>query len=597
MPAILPLKGHDPAAYSRMALMPLAKAAIDTAFQPIVETVSGKIHGYESLMRGHDKLGFDAPPALLDAFAMSGELTELELFTTSRSFAKFTSLAEFEKRTLFLNLDHRMLETGERLLPLLLAYLQKNAISPSSVCIELSERSDNSSAPNFPNLIAQMRRMGFKLAIDDFGTGHAEMKLLSDYDLDYLKIDRHLVSRIDALPRKRHLTKTVVDMAHVLGVRVIAEGVETEGEFLVCRDLGIDLVQGWFVARPSLDPAEFRDGFPHLRDLGLNRRMRRSVDEVLVRQQVEAVPTIREDAGIEVLFEIFGEHSDQPFIPVVNALGEPRGIVQEARLKSYIYQPYGRDLLQNRFYGGTIARFIDPAPVVDIGADSSRLMAVFSGTEDAKCVILTENMRYAGVISAAALVKIINAKLVRQAQDQNPLTGLPGNQAIHAYLEETMADGGTTRHFCYCDFDNFKPFNDHYGFQRGDEAISLFARLMKRYFFSPSVFLGHVGGDDFFAGMTGWSNEELEMIFERLLEDFENDALRLYSQEDREHGYIEGVDRAGIRRAFDFLSCSVAIIEVPAGRVFGDPAILSAHIAGLKKRVKSNQDGLLFETI
>ncbi len=597
MPAILPLRAQDPASYSRMALMPLAKAALDSALQPIVETVSGKIHGYEALMRGHDELGFDAPVALLDAFAMSGELTELELFTTSRAFAKFTTLAEFERRTIFLNLDHRLLLAGQRLLPLLLSYLQKNSISPSSVCVELSERSDNASVPDFANLIGDMRRMGFKLAIDDFGTGHAEMKLISDYDLDYLKIDRHLISRIDAVARKRHLTKTVVDMAHVLGLRVIAEGVETEGEFLVCRDLGVDLVQGWFVARPSLDPAEFRDGFPHLRDLGQNRRVRRSVDEVLVRQQVEAVPTIREDAPIETLFEIFGEHSDQPFIPVVNAHGEPRGIVQEARLKSYIYQPFGRDLLQNRFYGGTIARFIDPAPVVDIGADSSRLMAVFSGTEDAKCVILTENMRYAGVISAGALVKIINAKLVRQAQDQNPLTGLPGNQAIHSYLEETMADGGATRHYCYCDFDNFKPFNDHYGFQRGDDAISLFARLMKRYFFSPSVFLGHVGGDDFFAGISGWSSEEVEMIFERLLDDFETDALRLYSPEDRERGHILGIDRAGVSRAFEFLSCSVAVIEVPAGRVFGDPAVLSAHIAGLKKRVKSNRDGLLFETI
>ncbi len=597
MPAILPLRAQDPASYSRMALMPLAKAALDSALQPIVETVSGKIYGYEALMRGHDELGFDAPVALLDAFAMSGELTELELFTTSRAFAKFTTLPEFERRTIFLNLDHRLLLAGQRLLPLLLSYLQKNSISPSSVCVELSERSDNASVPDFANLIGDMRRMGFKLAIDDFGTGHAEMKLISDYDLDYLKIDRHLISRIDAVARKRHLTKTVVDMAHVLGLRVIAEGVETEGEFLVCRDLGVDLVQGWFVARPSLDPAEFRDGFPHLRDLGQNRRVRRSVDEVLVRQQVEAVPTIREDAPIETLFEIFGEHSDQPFIPVVNAHGEPRGIVQEARLKSYIYQPFGRDLLQNRFYGGTIARFIDPAPVVDIGADSSRLMAVFSGTEDAKCVILTENMRYAGVISAGALVKIINAKLVRQAQDQNPLTGLPGNQAIHSYLEETMADGGATRHYCYCDFDNFKPFNDHYGFQRGDDAISLFARLMKRYFFSPSVFLGHVGGDDFFAGISGWSSEEVEMIFERLLDDFETDALRLYSPEDRERGHILGIDRAGVSRAFEFLSCSVAVIEVPAGRVFGDPAVLSAHIAGLKKRVKSNRDGLLFETI
>ena len=597
MHAILPLKGHDAATNGGLALLPLAKAALDTAFQPIVETVSGKIHGYESLMRGYDKLGFDTPPALIDTFALSGELTELELFTTSRAFAKFTALPGFERRTIFLNLDHRMLQAGQRLLPLLLAYLNRNSISPSSVCIELSERFDNSSLPEFAPLTTEMRRMGFKLAIDDFGTGHAEMKLLSEYDLDYLKVDRHLITRIDAVARKRHLTKTIVDMAHVLGLRVIAEGVETEGEFLVCRDLGVDLVQGWFVAKPSLEPVQFSDGFAHLRDLGQNRRVRRSVDEVLVRQQVEAVPAIREDAGIDTLFEIFGEHPDQPFIPVINAHGEPRGIVQEARLKSYIYQPYGRDLLQNRFYGGTIARFIDPAPVVDIGADSSRLMAVFSGTEDAKCVILTENMRYAGVISAAALVKIINAKQVRQAQDQNPLTGLPGNQAIHAYLEETMADGGATRHFCYCDFDNFKPFNDHYGFQRGDEAISLFARLMKRYFFSSGIFLGHVGGDDFFAGMTGWSNEELETIFERLLDDFETDALRLYAPDDRDRGHIVGVDRAGIQRAFAFLSCSVAIIEVPAGRVFGDPAILSTHIASLKKRAKADPSGLLFEAI
>lgn len=596
MPAILPIRGKDEPS-SAISLMPLAKAVLDTAFQPIVEAVSGKVHGYESLMRGHDKLGFDSPLSLLDAFSLSGELTELELFTTSRALARFTATPGFERRTLFLNLDHRMIKASSRLLPLLSAYLQRNGIATSSICIELTERYDNASLPEFAGLIKDLRQAGFKLAIDDFGTGHAEMKLLSDYDLDYLKIDRHLISGIDSFARKRHLTKSIVDMAHVLGLRVIAEGVETESEFLTCRDLGIDLMQGWFIARPSLETSEFRDNFTHLRDLGQNRRIRRSVDEVLIRQQVELVPPIEETADIGTLFSLFQENTDQPFFPVVNKHGEPRGIVQEARLKSYIYQPYGRDLLQNRSYGRGISRFVDNAPIVDIGADSNRLMAVFSGTEDAKCVILTENGRYVGVISAAALVKIINAKLVRQAQDQNPLTGLPGNQAIYSYLEETMADGAATRHFCYCDFDNFKPFNDHYGFQRGDEAISLFARLMKRYFFSPGIFLGHVGGDDFFAGMTGWSNDELETIFERMLDDFETDALRLYAPEDRERGHILGVDRSGIQRAFAFLSCSVAIIEVPAGRVFGDPAMLSTQIASLKKRAKSDPSGLLFETL
>ncbi len=103
---------------------------------------------------------------------MSGELTELELFTTSRSFAKFTSLAEFEGARCS---SISIIACSWRPAPAAAASVlfAEEFDCPSSVCIELSERSDNSSAPDFPDLIAQMRRMGFKLAIDDFGTGHA----------------------------------------------------------------------------------------------------------------------------------------------------------------------------------------------------------------------------------------------------------------------------------------------------------------------------------------------------------------------------------------------------------------------------------------
>ena len=250
MPAILPLKGHDPASYGRMALMPLAKAAIDTAFQPIVETVSGKIHGYESLMRGHDRLGFDTPLTLLDAFAISGELMDLELFTTSRSFAKFTSLADFDKRTLFLNLDHRMLQAGQRLLPLLLAYLQKNAIAPSSVCIELSERSDNASAPDFADLMAQMRRMGFKLAIDDFGTGHTSIVSLLKLEPKRLKIDRQLVQPMLTASREFSLVRSIIDIGSSLDIETVAEGVETMTHAARLRELGCSALQGYAFARP-----------------------------------------------------------------------------------------------------------------------------------------------------------------------------------------------------------------------------------------------------------------------------------------------------------------------------------------------------------
>jgi diguanylate cyclase (GGDEF)-like protein len=128
------------------------------------------------------------------------------------------------------------------------------------------------------------------------------------------------------------------------------------------------------------------------------------------------------------------------------------------------------------------------------------------------CVILTENLRYAAVLSASSLLKIINEKQPKTAQDQNPLTSLPGNRSIRDYVQHAIRNGSGTRFFCYCDFDNFKPFNDRYGFQNGDLAIALFASLLRHRFVSEGKFLGHVGGDEFFVGVTGGTRAELEDV-------------------------------------------------------------------------------------
>lgn len=73
------------------------------------------------------------------------------------------------------------------------------------------------------------------------------------------------------------------------------------------------------------------------------------------------------------------------------------------------------------------------------------------------------------------------------------MTGLPGNRAIRDYVQNAILDGDQARYFCYCDFDDFKPFNDTYGFQKGDLAITLFAALLRRHFIGEEKFLGHVG--------------------------------------------------------------------------------------------------------
>ncbi len=580
--------------YASDQIITLAKLVIENAFQPIVEAGTGTVFGYEALMRGQERIGFESPIDILDEAERNGQLLGLEQMVTSRALAKFATLPNSGTATLFLNLDVRLIPQGDLLVDGLLQHMRKAGIAPSSICFELSERFDNTSVPEFSDLVAKMRNAGFKLAIDDFGVGHGEMKLLTDYPVDYLKIDRHFVANVDRNARKRHILRNIVNIAHVLGTRVIAEGIETEAEFLTCREFGVDLVQGWFIARPTMLVNELKPAFPHLRDLGRMERNSQSLDEILIRKQIEVLPSIRENDSIDSVFELFRRNPRRAYFPVVNANGEPRGIIHEYRLKEYIYQPFGRDLLKNKVYERPISHFVEMAPIVGLDSDADTLMAIFANMDSSDCLIVTEGTHYAGIVSAASLIKVINEKQLKVAQDQNPLTGLPGNRAIHDFMQNAGRDGDQVRHFCYCDFDNFKPFNDAYGFHLGDHAISLFAALMRRYFFAERHFLGHVGGDDFFIGHSGWTVEELREVLDRLLADFHADVLEFYSMEDRAAGRIRGHDRSGGEAMFPLMRCSIGILELPEGLVIDDISRVSTSIAGIKARAKESEIGISF---
>ncbi|UIY25410.1 EAL domain-containing protein [Rhizobium leguminosarum] len=301
--------------YASDQMVTLAKLVVENAFQPIVEAGTGTVFGYESLMRGQERIGYDTPLEILDEAHQAGQLLQLEQMVASRALAKFATLANFSTSTLFLNLDVRLIPHGEHLVESLLQHLRKANIPPSSVCFEFSERFDNTSVPEFSGLVSRLRKAGFKLAIDDFGVGHGEIKLLCDYAVDYLKIDRHFVAEIDRSPRKRHLLKSIVNIAHVLGTRVIAEGIETEAEFIACREYGVDLVQGWFISRPTTHISELAPSFPHLQELGKSKRGSQSLDEILIRKQIELLPTVYENDSIDSVFELFRRNPRQAFFP------------------------------------------------------------------------------------------------------------------------------------------------------------------------------------------------------------------------------------------------------------------------------------------
>jgi diguanylate cyclase (GGDEF)-like protein len=159
------------------------------------------------------------------------------------------------------------------------------------------------------------------------------------------------------------------------------------------------------------------------------------------------------------------------------------------------------------------------------------------------------------------LVARVKAVLRRTqaARDLSPLTGLPGNFRIGQEIEQHISSG---RYFAliHCDLDNFKAFNDHYGFMRGDEVIRFCARCMTiaaEETGEPEAFVGHIGGDDFVALM---SADKAEEFCKRVIERFDDGILDYYDTADALRGYIEVIDRRGERYAFPVVSISLGVV-------------------------------------
>lgn len=150
----------------------------------------------------------------------------------------------------------------------------------------------------------------------------------------------------------------------------------------------------------------------------------------------------------------------------------------------------------------------------------------------------------------------------------SPLTGLPGNTRIEAELARRI-DAGTRFALCYADLDNFKAFNDRYGFLRGDEMISLLANALKaaaEESGEPYPFLGHVGGDDFVAVC---EPGQVARLCERVLALFDEAAPALHDPEDLARGGVQVIDRLGEPRQFPLVSLSVGV-ATSEGRHFVD---------------------------
>jgi EAL domain-containing protein (putative c-di-GMP-specific phosphodiesterase class I) len=128
---------------------------------------------------------------------------------------------------------------------------ERYCIPKEKIILELTEETAIKDYLLFRKAVAYYRKRGYKIAIDDFGSGYGGLKMLSIIEPDFVKIDRYFISNIDRAATKFNLVDSITTTCHRMGIKVIAEGIETEEQLKAVSDVGVELLQGYYLSRPS----------------------------------------------------------------------------------------------------------------------------------------------------------------------------------------------------------------------------------------------------------------------------------------------------------------------------------------------------------
>ena len=220
-------------------------------FQPIVDAHTGEIFAYEALMRSGGEVKI-SPVAILNHAAALGRLSDVERLTLTNTFDfLYNNPDKFKDKMLFVNCIPSCILSDEDFDEL---YSKYGSVM-DKIVIEFTEQTE-ANPEQLKMIVDRSRRMNFKVAIDDYGTGYSNISNLLTFMPHCVKIDRSLIMNIQSDKRKQHFTRNIIEYGHDNNFKVLAEGVETFEEMTAVIAMGVDLIQGYYTARPSFELAE-----------------------------------------------------------------------------------------------------------------------------------------------------------------------------------------------------------------------------------------------------------------------------------------------------------------------------------------------------
>jgi len=526
------------------------RESVYSVFQPIIQLNDGQTLGYEALLRGPEGTVFHAPIPLFQQAESIGRLFELESIARKKAIQRFIELDLPGK--LFLNMSPMSLQDPNFQSGQTLKLLKQYAFSPQRIVFEITEHHQIEDYSLLVKAVDHYRSMGFSIAIDDLGEGHSSLRLWSELRPDYVKLDKNFITQLENEGKhKLQFVKILADLAQSVDTQIIAEGIETIGCLELLQSINLPLGQGYYFAKPSANPNKKSVWTVPVTTESQSTPINRYAKDI-----VQSAHHIQDDVLVYEAVDFFLRHPEQQAIAVIGKTGII-GLVDRKQMTDLFSSRYGRELHARK----RIDQFIDKNSLI-VSANTpleiiSKMITQRRQNHPQGVFIVVDSGNYLGLGYFNDLLRSITEAKIALAKSANPLTGLPGNQAIENAIQKRLNKRQSFM-LLYVDLDHFKSFNDYFGYEMGDKALITLAKILETHT-HLSEFIGHIGGDDF---ILLWKEKNWQSRIEKVFHEFTRHYDEWYSPEQIKQLGFTGKDRNDQEQFFSLMAISIGILKI-----------------------------------
>jgi len=531
----------------------IEEKAIQTVFQPIISLHNSQIYGYEALTRGPANTSFENPEALFDYALKNGQLWELEHICRANAL-KYAYHLRAEGK-LFLNVNPNIMNDPKFKQGFTKDFLSIFQMDSDSIVFEITEREAINNLKDFINTIDHYKKQFYQIAIDDVGAGYSGLNVITDVRPHFIKLDMKLIRDINKDRTKQLLVRSLSEFANYSQIHIIAEGIETREELVTLIDIGVHFGQGYFIQRPQSNLYPIREEVMRLIETENSRKYQVSLNRLTdtsIEQIATPLRTIPSSMPISKVSNLMERNDALPGFCIRDG-NKLIGVITRNKLHLKFSGPYGYSLYNKKPIAAIMSRNfmkVDAKTAIDVVA---KIAMKRDPLHLYDFITVTKDEQYFGVVTVKDLLEKSMQLEIDYAKHLNPLSELPGNIIIEQQLQKCI-DASTDITVLYFDIDNFKPYNDIYGFEKGDKVIIRFAEILESN--CPSGgFVGHIGGDDF---ILITDSSQISELCEKIVQQFDESVEHFYHAHDLLKGCIVSKNRHGIEEHFPLLTISIA---------------------------------------